>query len=90
MPILGYCHEPPRSTIVVGHRGRPVRSTVVVPQFTKMHADQENTAASLAVSLMRGLQQVVVCQLSKWVWEKNAGADTALEYVNTGVRYREV
>ena len=30
MPILGYCHEPPRSTVVVGHRGRPVRSTVVV------------------------------------------------------------
>jgi len=57
------------------------------PQFTKMHAD---TAASLAVSLVRGLQQVVVCQLSKWVWDKNAGADTALEYVNRGVRYREV
>ena len=28
-----------------------------------MHADQEKTAASLAVSLMRGLQQVIVCQL---------------------------
>ena len=28
-----------------------------------MHADKENTAASLAVSLMRGLQQVIVCQL---------------------------
>ena len=52
-----------------------------------MHAD---TAASLAVSLVRGLQQVVVCQLSKWVWDKNAGADTALEYVNRGVRYGEV
>ena len=52
-----------------------------------MHAD---TAASLAVSLMRGLQQVIVCHLFKWVWAKNAGADTALEYVNRGVRYREV
>ena len=52
-----------------------------------MHAD---TAASLAVSLVRGLQQVVVCQLSKWVWDKNAGADTAVEYVNRGVHYREV
>ena len=49
-----------------------------------MHADKENTAASLAVSLMRGLQQVTVCQLSKWVWDKNAGADTALEYVMEG------
>ena len=55
-----------------------------------MQADQENTAASLAVSLMRGLQQVIVCQLSKWVWDKNAGADTALEYAIRGVHYREV
>ena len=51
---------------------------------------QADTAASLAVSLMRGLQQLIVCQLSKWVWDKNAGADTALEYVNRGVHYREV
>ena len=29
-------------------------------------------------------------QLSKWVWDKNVGADTALEYVNRGVRCREV
>ena len=28
--------------------------------------------------------------LSKWVWDKNVGADTALEYVNRGVRCREV
>ena len=28
-------------------------------------------------------------QLSKWVWDNNAGADTALEYVNRGVRCRE-
>ena len=70
----------PRTT-TVDRRGRPWRSTCTVdrcgspPQFTKMHA---HTAASLAVSLVWGLQQVVVCQLSKWVWDKNAGANTPL------------
>ena len=31
-------------------------------------------------------------QLSKWAWDKNVGADTALEYtyVNRGVHCREV
>jgi len=81
----------PRTT-TVDRRGRPSRSTCTVdrcgspPQFTKMHAD---TAASLAVSLVRGLQQVVVCQLCTWVYIYNSYTHTLSIYIGFGTKMLE-